>query len=408
MLLYFNDLLVLVLMVNIFGSLVKNVKIALPWVVKGAIGILLLIVLLAYVLNLYSPLLLLWGGRNNFRAIIFFVACCMFLEKREVYLICNILIALLPLNVLLCTVQYLRAINSADARVLKFVGDYVGGIFGDKQSCNRMLNIYISFVFTWVYVQLQMKECSIKKAALIFLGCVYVAILSELKVVLVEFVVIMFIVIWLIQRKINKVLLTLLCVVAAISIIYAVNPSALDIFRSMDSFAEYASASSYGVNSLNRLTVIPYIQERFFSGNILKTLFGVGLGNADASNFSFLTSHIYRQHGYLKYHYFMSGHLFFEIGLLGLLAYLSIFIMMYIYYARKLSRRRAVNSLECAGVVFNAIALLCIFYNTSLRSEVSSYMAFFFLSIPIIWDNRCSESDYSYLQRNSRRLVVRW
>lgn len=411
MLLYLNDLLVLGLLIRMLWSQSKSHKIAVPKASLATIGALVLVVLLSYTMNLYSPLLLAWGLRNNFRAIIFFFACCMLLEKKDVNSICNLLLALLPLNAVLCTVQYISAINSSDSIVLKFYADHVGGIFGNQRGCNRMLNIYITFMFSWVFAQLLQKKCSRKKAAWVFACCVYMSILSELKIVVVEFVAIMILLIWLIRRRINRVLMMILgatVAVSAISILRIVDPTAMGIFEDLDLLLEYVSTSSYGENSLNRLTVIPYIQERFFEGNIFKTLFGVGLGNADGSNFAFLTSSNYLKYGYLKYHYFMSGYLYFEVGLLGLILYLLIFVVMYFSYARKLARRKTGNALEYTGVVFNVIAVLCVFYNTSLRSEVSCYMSFFFLAIPIIWENRRSESDDSYLYEKKRRIRIHW
>lgn len=411
MLMYLNDLLTMMLLICVLCALARGTKLSVPRPVMSVIGILLIVVLCAYALNLYSPLLLVWGLRNNFRAIVFFVACCMFLEKKDVNGVCNFLLALLPINMLLCTVQYIQAINSTDAIVLEFINDHVGGIFGNQRGCNRMLNIYITFVFSWIFAQFLQKKCSRKKATWIFICCIYMSLLSGLKVVVIEFTVVMVLLIWWVRRKVNRALLLLLgtvVLVSAISIVRVIDPSALGIFESLDMFIDYASASSYGESSLNRLTAVPYIQERFFAGDILKTLFGVGLGNADSSNFAFLTSSNYLHYGYLKYYYFMSAYLYFEIGLLGLVMYLLIFIVLYICYARKLSRKKDADPLEYAGVVFNVIAILCVFYNTSLRSEVSCYMAFFFLAIPIILDNRCSEPEDSYLYSKQRRLVVHW
>lgn len=414
MFLYLNDLLIIsliVLIINYLGNCTGRATVAIPRPVMFIVAILLVVVLIAYVINLYSPLLFAWGLRNNFRAIVFFFACSIFLEKKDVNLICNVLLALLPLNVLLCTVQYIRAMNSTNVRVFNYAGDYVGGIFGNQLSCNRMLNVYIAFVFAWIFAQLLQKKCSRKRAAWVFICCAYISLLSELKIVIVEFAAIMALLIWLIRRKLNRFLMMVLCVLAVISVIsilQAINPSSMGIFTDIEALIDYGSATSYGADSLNRLTVLPYIQERFFNGDVVRTLFGVGIGNADYSNFAFLTSSNYLHYGYLKYHYFMSGYLYFEIGVLGLVTYLLIFVALFIHYARKMSRNKDANPLIYAGVAFNVIALLCVFYNTSLRSEVSCYMAFFFLAIPIIWDNRSSEPDDSHLQGKRRRLVVRW
>ena len=80
-------------------------------------------------------------ARNNFRGMLYFFTCCICLRKKDVYDICGLFMKLLPLNVILCTIQYVYLINTGDALVRRFVGDYVGGMFGNALGCNRILNI---------------------------------------------------------------------------------------------------------------------------------------------------------------------------------------------------------------------------------------------------------------------------
>jgi O-antigen ligase len=148
----------------------------------------------------------------------------------------------------------------------------------------------------------------------------------------------------------------------------------------MEELINYTSASSYGVNSLNRMTVIPYMHEVLFDRDTIGSLFGVGLGNADSSGFAFLVSDIYKKYGDLKYSYFMHGMLYMEMGAVGLVSYILFFVLNF-FTSLKKANQKGQKPLAYAGTVFNAIAIITIFYNTTLRSEVSCFLTFFILAI---------------------------
>ena len=88
----------------------------------------------------------------------FFFACCACLDRNEVCSICSMFAKLLPFNVVLCTLQYFQLRNSGDARVLKFLGDYIGGLFGASQGSNRIMNVYLLFVFCWYTSKILQKK----------------------------------------------------------------------------------------------------------------------------------------------------------------------------------------------------------------------------------------------------------
>ena len=389
--LYLNDFLLVVVFIVCGEHILKNQILPIPKALALVILALLAVTIIGFVVNLYSPLLYLWGVRNNFRGFVYFVACCICLKKKDIYDICNLLLKLLPINVVLCTVQYFAALNSGDARMQMFVGDYVGGIFGGYQSCNRMLNIYLLFVYLWAFAMYMKKNLPASRFVFILACSVYIAILSELKVVVLEVLIGSVALVWILRRRRGKLFYTV-AIIAGLLLLINVwsifNPALAELFSSIEMIIEYSSANSYGEESLNRLTVIPTVYELFLEGSPLKVLFGIGMGNADSSNYAFLTSQNFIKYGYLKYSYFMSGILFAETGALGLLLYFMIFVANFLHAAKCIKKYSDTDAVAYAGTVFNLIAIVCILYNTTLRSEVSNYLAFFFLAIPIVMANR--------------------
>lgn len=396
---YLNDLLLIVIVASCVIHIYYKRIIMIPKPLLVAFGVLLLLAMISFAINQYSPLQMVWGARNNFRVIMFFFACCMCLRKKDIYDIFGLFFKLLPLNAILCTLQYFMAINSGDQRVLQFIGDHVGGMFGNSTGCNRILNVYIMIVFMVALAYLLKQQITKGKFLQVLLLCVYMSVLAELKIVILEMAVVTVVMVLLIMKRMSK---WLYLVIAALLIytvfnIWAIfNPTIRSLLGSLENLISYTSASSYGQNSLNRMTVIPYMHDLLFEGDPLRVLFGIGLGNADSSGFSFLVSDIHRSYGELKYSYFMHGMLYVELGAVGLVAYILFFVVHYFTALRRTVYRGIDNALVYSGIVFNLIAVITIFYNTTLRSEVSCFLVFFFLAIPIIWMNRKEEDESSY------------
>lgn len=406
---YLNDILLIVIFASCIAHICKKQMITVPKTLLAAFGLLLLVSVVSYMINQYSPLQYFWGARNNFRVFFFFFACCICLRKKDVYDICGLFVKLLPLNAILCTVQYVLAINSGDQRVLQFVGDHVGGMFGSTTGCNRVLNVYIMLVFTVSLALLLKKEITKGKFIEVLLLCTYMSLLSELKIVILEMAVVSVMLVLMIMKKASKWLYLVLAVILLYVLfnIWALfNPMVRSLLSTFEAFVSYTSVSSYGQNSLNRMTVIPYMHNLLFEDNVLGMLFGVGLGNADSSGFSFLVSDIYQSYGNLKYSYFMHGMLYVELGAVGLLSYMMFFVANYFTSMRRIANRGNDQAMAYAGAVFNIVAVIAIFYNTTLRSEVSCFIAFFFLAIPVIWMNRKDEDDNSYTIMKAKK--VKW
>lgn len=143
------------------------------------------------------------------------------------------------------------------------------------------------------------------------------------------------------------------------------------------------------------MNAVSQLYERFLNGNLLGTLFGIGLGNASYSAaFSFFNSRFYLLNQALHYQWFTDAIIFIETGTVGLMLYELFFIRIFTY-SRKINKRIAngysndiSQQLRCVVQVAGITAILCIInsvYNSALNMD-AGYMAFFVFAVPAIVD----------------------
>jgi hypothetical protein len=357
--------------------------------------IMILFTFIGFIWNIYSPLYYLWGLRNTFRFFIFFLCCAVILNKSDVQKIIKLLLKLLPLNVLLCAYQY-YTLRDTGGYVSLYLGDFIGGIFGPIQGSNVPMNIYLSLILTFIFVAYTERQLSLFKLLIFSIMCFYIAILAELKFIYFEFLLILLLLMVLSKISFKKILsfaTGVIIIVVVLNIWTMFNPDSSELLSNTDAMINYSANESYaGKSSVNRLSAIPTIVDVFFQYDISKKLVGVGLGNADTSTISFLSSPMYDQYGEkLKYNFFQQAILLLETGFVGLILYILFFIIVFIntFKVEYLSNYEYIYIVLAR--IFAILAILNVFYNQSFRLESSGYLSFLMLSIPFIWKNNRNE-----------------
>ncbi|WP_131464492.1 hypothetical protein [Acetivibrio straminisolvens] len=162
-------------------------KITIPSSLKWVIGIYFVITLLSYFVNLYSPLLYIWGFRNNMRFLIFAMMCAVFLKRRDIYTFLDILFGYFILNIFVVTYQFFFKGYNYNA-----IGDFISGLYaaGEKRGGNSALNWLLCIICAAAIIQYFNKEKSIWYLIVAIAGSTYMATLSELKVFFIEIIVI--------------------------------------------------------------------------------------------------------------------------------------------------------------------------------------------------------------------------
>ena len=136
---------------------------------------------------------------------------------------------------------------------------------------------------------------------------------------------------------------------------------------------------------MNRLTSVPMSWNMFLT-SWPKKLLGLGLGNCDTSSFSFLITPFSKSNSYLHYNWFSTSFMILETGLIGLLTYLSFFVLIYSWAGKRIKNGTG-EALYCQlAKVLAVVALILIVYNQSMRTE-AAYMMFFIFSLPFINKN---------------------
>lgn len=329
--------------------------------------------LLIHVLNFQSPFYYLWGFRNNFRFFIAFILFSVFFEEDDLKNCFKIMDVLFWVNAVVSVFQFV---------VMGYEQDHLGGIFGVAKGCNAFTLIFFSVVISKSVLAFMSRN---ENPLLCFAKCgvsLIVAAMAELKVYFIIFPFILIVSALITRfsfRKLSLMLVSAVMLILASIVITTIFKD--DDIISIEGLIETITATNYSTaEDLGRFFAIPTI-----SRNILtkpwEKLFGLGLGNCDTSSFAICNTPFYISHSYLHYEWFSSAIMFLETGYIGLIIYLSFFVMCFVL-ARKRMKSGLSDELLCQiSMIASLICIIMFFYNSALRTE-AAYISFFALALP--------------------------
>ena len=347
--------------------------------------------ILSYIFNIYSPLLYLWGFRNNFRFIIYAMMCATYLRKSDVNNILDILFGFFCLNIFVVTYQFFFTSYSQVS-----IGDFISGLFsnGSERGGNASLNWLMCILCTYAIVEYLNKKGNIKKVIVILTGSLYMASIAEIKLFFIQLIIIVVLAIAICKKSLKILVLSMVGVAGlytALKLLYYAFPGFTEFFTYENILTYVTRSRGYSSNiystGVDRLTVFSYV----FS-NFLKTLpdrlLGIGLGNADFSSYPFLTSSFYNRYGWSGYVFFSSSFVLIEMGIIGLIAYFLYFANYIWFSLKKYLFSAHINIKEknvySATIILGLICFIMIFSNQTLKIEASAYMVNMLLSMPFI------------------------
>lgn len=333
----------------------------------------------AYMRNYQSVLYYLWGIRSNFRCYILFFHVLRQIRKGEADEWMGFLDTLFWINAVLSIFQF---------TIGGITQDQLGGIFGTEVGTNGFTLIFLSVVV--VRSQLKLYEGE-EKFWICLLKCgtaLLVAAMAELKFYLFLFVFQMLLVVVLTKFSWKKLILLPLCAIAVsfsmdLLAQWFSSSGVFDIEKVIEkAFQEnYASA-----NDLNRLSAIGTLSQKILKAP-LDRIVGLGLGNCDSANFTFLRTPFYERYSYLHYKWFSAPMIFLETGYIGLVFYMGFFVICLFKTIKKRQSGAGNNFDNCMGIIFSVTALILAFYNASLRYE-AGWMIYIVLALPFISKKR--------------------
>ena len=380
-LLYFSDILNLFMLYYIFKkhafSFLKKIKLN---GFRTLLIILLLSNLIGIIFNFVSPHLVVWGARNTYRGIIFFIACMMLYTTEDVKSIFNVLFSVQIINLIDGLIQFL------------FMGlkqDTLGGIFGHGAGVS--LDIFCGILGTYYLMAYIDKKESIWKLAAVYASSIILAVIAEEGFIFIEFAVLTVLGILLSNfnsgvlnyRRIIFVPISIIAIILGFRFLQIYFPVAATKLVNVNAVISYAGATGGGIE-LPRVGSFAIIRRMFFADDLFRFLFGFGVGNCEYGAFPFLVSNFYRNYGYLHYKWFPTQNTFLEQGIIGFVLYVGLFVAIGIYMIKNMKYVEKENRyIVWSTLIFDVICIMSIWYNNSLKSD-TLFLPFFALSAGII------------------------
>ena len=376
---YVNDVLVLILLIGLIQH-TANLKVFRQVKYRNVLFAMFVYILINFItdiINLVDFPLIVWASRNTYRFFVFFVACIIYLEKKDIVNFLDSLYGIQIVNIILIIYQF------------AFLGlrqDTLGGIFGFGG--NAGLLIYSVLLLSYSMTQYIYKACSLPKFLFVFLSTSIGSVLAEIRIFFV-FVIIIYLVNLCLNYKINKLSLRKIGI-AVVAVILAV--VALQIYSVLFPYVSFSiqdlikeGSSTGGGYNISRLGAFKDIDSIFYHGSILKNLFGLGFGNCEFSSFDFFTSSFYLIYGSYNYRWFTHQWIFLESGYFGIISFFVIFVVMLIY-TFKLQKKLICNQdkiLNIVCLIMIITSMISIIYNSLLKADFG-YLAYWSMCISAV------------------------
>ena len=337
--------------------------------------------------NDVSMLLAVWGMRNIWRFIVYFIACILLLDKEDIDSFFEFLPKVFWINFIVALYQYF---------VLGYKNDFLGGIFGIEQGCNAGLMIFLNLVIAYLFSQYLCGKRKIITTVPYILIYFVLTVMSETKGNYVFFIII-FITCLISARKKPQVIILVIVGVASLyiglNILANVLPDSVTYILNYDSAVEYLNSDYYGFTTFTRNTQLEVTNTYFFRNNVWLYLFGYGTGACDMC--SFFASAFYVKYGYMNYRFLGVAMTTLQNGYLGL-AVLFLFLAALIWTSVKIKTKTGddYSVYKITTISYICFIIIYIFYASPYVDM--GYWLWFICSIPIVvLKSKDAENDVS-------------
>lgn len=329
-------------------------------------------------LNLVSPMLVIWGIRNTFRFFIFFVTCVVLLDLRDVDRIMGMFTVFQVVNLFVSLFQFFA---------LGLRQDTLGGIFGSAVGANGYSNVFFCILLTYYSLQCLAGKKPMRFFVFIAISTLVLAAMAELKFFFFEFPIIVLVAAFLYIKKVRAVVVAVLAIGAlftGLQIFASIFPNAYETVINFDKMFSYSSSRMAGGYELSRFGAFGEINGLIFNDDLPKILLGVGFGGAESSsNIAMFNSAFSQVWGYLNYRWFSHQMWYIETGAVGFSLFVGLFVSHAIYSGRLMRVHPGHRVLLQFVVLFTLVTIVNLWYNSTIRVE-AAYMTFFALSISCI------------------------
>ena len=390
---YITDVLLLICLLISLSRFLKAILYKRLNLFSLLVVVLLMICTGSAVLNGFNPLLWIWSLRNWGRFFVYFYLCVALLDEKWTDRMLKMTVNVFHVNLFVIALQYIMFRGRSQ--------DALNGLVGrDTSGANIMLIMATTIIVSSEYV---LNKCKVMKLLLVYIEIMIMAVLSELKAILL-FSLAIFAFILLINSKLTKKQITRFLSILFVGIVVAViglrllakvYPQFADIISIRGFIGAITTEGGYGnTGYIDRLTAIKVVNRDLLKSGFLQHLFGIGMGNAEYSTSATFTSIFYNTYGPLyRYLNFCVAILYIEGGYIGFGLYVVLFAVVIRSCWKRINKLKVKQGIqtkcfyESVGMGMACLGLIFIWYNNLLRTDMSVLMAFY-MAIPFALDRR--------------------
>ena len=374
---YISDIIIAILL---FVLIWKNEIVQSKRYARFVLSIVLLLLLwsiFSFVYNMYSPALYFWGLRNTFRYFVVFFIVIAYFDLSDCDKFKKLIDIMYAINLVVCVYQYF---------VLNYWADEVGGIFRlSEKGGNTGVILLICVASVYAFCDYLSNRIGLVKLIYVASTSMLIAAIAELKVFFILFVLIIFVGMILNKISLKTILFVAGAILALIGGFYLLGqiaPTSVEVLT-YEGILEYAGGASHGyseANDLSRFRFMQQLNEIIFNNFDVSSILGLGLGSTDVSGIAMFRSAFFDRYQYLHHTWFSSSLLYLELGLVGLIGFVTIFGVIIINLLRFKHIDKPNMSDYAAGILISIISIVMVFYNASMRSDVAF---FYYISMAI-------------------------
>ena len=374
-LLYVNDILLIFVLFAYSKKMNMFEKLGMKKIIY-VLCFLALVIAVGVIGNMVSLKLVLWGMRNTFRGIIFFIFCVWYLKYEDVQKMFHIFVKLQYVNFALGIYQFF---------ILGLEQDTVGGIFGHGNG--NALCIFCVIVCAYTILSYLNEKKNLFNMIFCLGSSFILAALAEEKFLFIEIVITFLIALAISRRNYAKLIIIPVFVfvtIMGLQIFESIFPKAAKDLMSVSLMEKYATSSWLGSYYIPRIGSYTFISEKIFQNNLFNKLFGFGMGNCDTSSFSFLQSNYYNKYGYMNYRWIFRQWTIMENGIIGFWGIVAFFVIVNICLAKirkkvSVDRRIFIDT----SLITSIISIMTMWMNNTLKVD-TAYIPYFVIASGIV------------------------
>ena len=335
------------------------------------------------VVNTVNPLHYLWGMRNCVRQFLFFAAASMYLSIQDFLNTRRIIKIIFWLSVPLCWYEtYMISYPTGT-----IIGDMVGGIYHGFSGVTMPLNVILILETAAILDDYFQNRIKLPRLLATMLVAIVMSGWAELKVFIVELVIIVVVQMLISKKSIKSVLVVVLGIVAfsfIITFFTEVNARGSTTYGDMftiNGFIEYISRDTGydGIGDLNRLSGISTLNKGILRDDVVQHIVGLGIGSAEYTNF--FNSLFYTNYSNTHYAWFQMLWVYIENGYFGVAAMFLFFCFQIVDAYRTIEDKWLRNFVVSISVLMPVLFV----YNVTMRNEVVGFYLYFILALPCIY-----------------------